>query len=407
MDFDGNGTATWQEFGYQVRQSLPLTATPSHDLKALLSWPDITEPAWTKTPTVSYALYRDGTEVADYDGSSRSYTDAGLTNRQEYSYQVGLLLDGAEVRRSKAVSMAAENRPYFGEAAIDNQVYMENTEIDTLTLPEATGGDGTLVYTLTPVLPTGLSFDAAARTITGTPTDPQAAKEYTYTAADDDGDTAELTFTIEVKPDLMPTFGQATINNQSYMESTDIGTVNLPTATSGDGELTYTLTPEPPAGLSFDAAARTITGTPTEPQNATEYTYKVSDADDDDGGTHLHHRRRQQPAVLRFGFGGGPELHREHRHRHGDPACGQRRRRNAGLYADAGAARGPELRRRGPHHQRHPLGAAGRRSGYTYKATDGDGETAELTFTIAIANNPPSFGSGIGGRPRATPRTRK
>ena len=198
-DFDGNGTATWQEFGYQVRQSLPLTATPSHDLKALLSWPDITEPAWTKTPTVSYALYRDGTEVTDYDGSSRSYTDAGLTNRQEYTYQVALLLDGAEVRRSKAVPMAAENRPHFGQAAIDNQVYMENTEIDTLTLPEATGGDGTLTYALTSVLPAGLSFDAAARTITGTPTEPQDAKEYTYIATDADGDEASLTFTIEVE----------------------------------------------------------------------------------------------------------------------------------------------------------------------------------------------------------------
>ena len=53
---------------------------------------------------------------------------------------------------------------------------------------------------------------------------------------------------------------------QSYTENTDIGTVNLPAASGGDGTLTYSLAPEPPAGLSFDAAARTITGTPSEPQ---------------------------------------------------------------------------------------------------------------------------------------------
>ena len=392
VDFDGDNTATWQEFGYQVRRPLPLTATPSHDLKALLSWPDITESEWTKTPQVSYALYRDGAAVADYDGSSRSYTDAGLTNRQEYAYQVTLLLDGAEVRRSKAVSMTAENRPHFGQAAIDNQVYMENEAVSTLTLPEATGGDGTLVYTLTPEPPAGLVFDTAARAISGTPTQPQDVTEYTYTATDDDGDTAELTFTIEVKPDLMPTFGQETIDNQSYTENTGIGTVTLPAATSGDGTLTYTLTPEPPAGLTFDAAARTITGTPAEPQAETEYTYKVTDADGD-------------PAELTFtiAIANNPPSFGS------DSVQAQVYTENT----DAGtitlpAATGGDGTLTYTLTPEPPAGltfdaAARTISGtpmapqdaieYTYTATDGDGETAELTFTIEVEEDlEPTFG---------------
>ena len=36
-DFDGNSTATWQEFGYQVRRPMPLTATPSGS-QVSLSW---------------------------------------------------------------------------------------------------------------------------------------------------------------------------------------------------------------------------------------------------------------------------------------------------------------------------------------------------------------------------------
>ena len=374
-----------------MRQPLPLTATPSHDLKALLSWPDITEPAWTKTPTVSYALYRDGTEVTDYDGNSRSYTDAGLTNRQEYTYQVALLLDGAEVQRSKAVSMTAENRPYFGEAAIDNQLYMENEDVGTVTLPVATGGDGTLVYTMTPDLPAGLSFDAVARTISGTPTEPQEAKEYTYTATDDDGDTATLTFTIKVEEDLEPTFGEEAIGPQAYTENTDIGTVTLPEATSGDGELSYTLTPDLPAGLNFDVGARTITGTPTEPFDETEYTYKVADEDGD-----------TEELTFTIAIANNPPSFGS------DSVQAQAYTENTEIDTiTLPAASGGDDTLTYTLTPEPPDGlsfdAAARTitgtpsepqdaTGYTYKVTDGDGETTELTFTIAIANNPPSFG---------------
>ena len=149
-----------------------------------------------------------------------------------------------------AVGAVTDLEPTFGQAAIDNQSYTESTDIGTLTLPAATSGDGTLTYTLTPEPPAGLSFDAAARTITGTPTEPQDATEYTYKVTDGDDDTAELTFTIAVANNP-PSFGSDSVSSQSYTENTDIGTVTLPAATGGDGTLTYTLTLDPPAGLSF------------------------------------------------------------------------------------------------------------------------------------------------------------
>ena len=70
-----------------------------------------------------------------------------------------------------------------------------------MNLPAATGGDGTLTYSLTPAAPAGLAFDATARTLTGTPTTAQSATAYTYTATDADGDTASLTFNITVTAD--------------------------------------------------------------------------------------------------------------------------------------------------------------------------------------------------------------
>ena len=78
-----------------------------------------------------------------------------------------------------------------------NQTYTVGTAIDTLTLPAASGGDGTLTYSLSPTV-SGLTFNATARQVTGTPTT-AASYNMTYTATDDDGDTDTLTFTITVE----------------------------------------------------------------------------------------------------------------------------------------------------------------------------------------------------------------
>ncbi len=103
---DADAIATWQEFGYQTRLPLPLTVT-RNDPEALLSWPDITEAGWIGSPAATYALYRDGEELTGYGGQSRSHTDTGLTVGQNHVYQVALLLDGVEFRRSREVSTEA------------------------------------------------------------------------------------------------------------------------------------------------------------------------------------------------------------------------------------------------------------------------------------------------------------
>ncbi len=84
--------------------------------------------------------------------------------------------------------------------APDDQNYTVDTEIAALTLPAATGGSGALSYTLTgpagAALPTGLTFDAASRRLTGTPT-ALATTTLTYTVTDANA-TASQTFTVTV-----------------------------------------------------------------------------------------------------------------------------------------------------------------------------------------------------------------
>ena len=79
----------------------------------------------------------------------------------------------------------------------DDQTYTAGTAIDPLTLPEASGGDGTLSYSLSPDVP-GLSFDTGTRELTGTPT-AAGAYNMTYTVTDADGDTDTLSFIVTVE----------------------------------------------------------------------------------------------------------------------------------------------------------------------------------------------------------------
>ena len=81
--------------------------------------------------------------------------------------------------------------------------------------------------------------------------------------------------------DLTPSFGGATVADQSYTAGTAIDALALPRATGGDGTLRYRLTPAPPSGLTLAADARTLSGTPSGAQGSRRYTWTATDADGD------------------------------------------------------------------------------------------------------------------------------
>ena len=81
--------------------------------------------------------------------------------------------------------------------------------------------------------------------------------------------------------DLTPSFGSATIPDQSWIQNWVIPALTLPAATGGDGALSYALTPALPSGLSFDGATREVSGTPMKALGATEYSLTATDEDGD------------------------------------------------------------------------------------------------------------------------------
>ncbi|MCY3968718.1 MAG: putative Ig domain-containing protein [Acidobacteria bacterium] len=81
-------------------------------------------------------------------------------------------------------------------------------------------------------------------------------------------------------PDTAPTFSTA-IAGQVWLVNEAVS-LELPEAVGGDGELTYSLSPELPAGLTFDAGTRLLSGMPTALADRMAFQYTVTDGDLED-----------------------------------------------------------------------------------------------------------------------------
>ena len=177
---------------------------------------------------------------------------------------------------------------FAADTAVPNQSFTAGTAITPLVLPVASGGIPPYAYSVSN-LPAGLSFDAATRTLSGTPTEAtDSAVIVTYTVIDSGGAAAVLTFSITVNPSLsfgdlfgagkvVPTHQHDLAEIREFIVGQRVEDVVLPKASGGSAPLRYSLSPALPAGLTFDAATRTIAGTPLA-AGLTAYTYTVTDA---------------------------------------------------------------------------------------------------------------------------------
>ena len=199
------------------------------------------------------------------------------------------------------IDRTADTSPSFAaHTGPGDRTYTVGAAIDTLALPAASGGEGTLSYSLSPRVP-GLGFDRTMRELTGTPTR-AGAWSMTYAVSDVDGDSDSLAFRITVVPDTSPSFAaDAGPVDRTYTVGTAIDTLMLPPASGGNGMLTYALSPEVP-DLSFDVTTRALTGTPV---GAGTYpmTYVASDADGDSAS--LAFRITVREPLTGGGGGGG------------------------------------------------------------------------------------------------------
>ncbi|MFN0255358.1 Ig-like domain-containing protein [Pedobacter ureilyticus] len=140
----------------------------------------------------------------------------------------------------------------------------------TETLPAATGGTGPYSYVSANV-PAGLSFNPTTREITGTPTE-AGNFSITLTVTDADGRTATNTYALRVNGAL--TLATATLPAGTV--GVAYPTQTLPAVSGGTAPYIYTAL-NLPAGLSFNAATRELSGTPTVGGDYT-FAIRVTDA---------------------------------------------------------------------------------------------------------------------------------
>ena len=203
----------------------------------------------------------------------------------------------------------------WDEHAIIRRVNLDGTNIEDIVDRGAYGGDialdvagGKIYYHSTFVLGVSASIRRAnldgtndERIVSGYPTDIalDVANQKIYWIHDDDQtqkiQRANLDGTdIE---DVIPTglahptsialgipqtsgglrFSPNVIANQTFTVGTAVN-LTLPEVTGGTAPYSYTLTPQPPAGLYFDAATRILSGTPTTATPQNTYTYTATDA---------------------------------------------------------------------------------------------------------------------------------
>ena len=99
-DFDGDTTATWQEFGYQVRVPIVMTAMET-GARTTLDWNDV-DAADRRGGTFTFELYRD--DAVHGQPNSASTRDVH-TGGPAYSYRAVIEIDGVAARSSNPVEV--------------------------------------------------------------------------------------------------------------------------------------------------------------------------------------------------------------------------------------------------------------------------------------------------------------
>ncbi len=141
------------------------------------------------------------------------------------------------------------------------------------------GSEVTITGALTFSVTTWSVYQTVTVTASNDADDDDATVTITHAVSGYGGVTADGVTVTVTDTNSIPTF-RAMVPSPLYTVDTTIATLTLPDADGGDGTLSYALTGGIPAGLTFSAGARTLTGTPTAITTVT-LTYTVTDTDAD------------------------------------------------------------------------------------------------------------------------------
>jgi Bacterial Ig-like domain (group 3)/MBG domain/Putative Ig domain/NHL repeat len=159
--------------------------------------------------------------------------------------------------------------------AVASSVLNEGHAITPFTPVTGSGGTAPLMYSVSPGLPAGLTFNTNTGAITGTPTVTSALMSYTVTVTDENGATAAASFSLTVSGGVVAVQSIGVKTLMVYQAGTPFIPV---TGSGGTAPLTYSVSPGLPAGLTLNANTGVISGTAIAVSAAASYTVTVTDA---------------------------------------------------------------------------------------------------------------------------------
>ena len=223
-DMNGDGNATWQEFGRQLREG-PVLAAQAEAGKVVLTWTPADTSHWTPAPGVVYAVYRrddGGLERIASGVGTRRYEDPGVDGTP--AYQVAAVVHGGEATRSAEAQPAA---PADAEApAVESMISSaQHPTMDpftvTITFSEAVTGLAQAEIDVANGTPSSLSGSDAVYSVTVTPA-PGIEDAVTVTvpenaaqdAADNGNVAASESFAVDTRSPMLAA-GGATVDAQT------------------------------------------------------------------------------------------------------------------------------------------------------------------------------------------------
>jgi hypothetical protein len=176
--------------------------------------------------------------------------------------------DGAEVAFGTDPNDSAQFPSPSIRYLTSDAVYVVGEAIEANT-PQVNNGTASS-FSISPVLPAGLSLDPSTGTISGTPTAAVPPGDYTVTANLVGGQTATATLRIESRSPFLA----FPVNRYSFRPEQPITPI-VPIA-RGPAPTSYQVTPALPEGLTFDPATGEVAGTPAAYSPAATYTVSAA-----------------------------------------------------------------------------------------------------------------------------------
>lgn len=144
-----------------------------------------------------------------------------------------------------------------------------NSSISSASPTLAADSGGGISYSISPTLPAGMAINTSTGAITGTPTEIPASPNFTVTATNAAGSsTAPFVLTVNNRT---PSF-----NYSSPLTANEGAAFSIsPTSVLG-ADISYSITPALPSGLTLNTSTGAITGTPAAGTEQTATTYSVT-----------------------------------------------------------------------------------------------------------------------------------